>query len=267
MTARVGAGLLVLAALFVAEPAQAFRCTRTSPEVGPSLVWGVRKVSWWLGSEVAALAGGQGRSEAEASFSTWTDPECTDLRFPLEGVRADLRSEYISGQANQNVVVLPEVWPYDAGTLAITTSAYDTKTGILLDVDIELNGESFRFDRVDDAQVCEGVTDLRNTLTHEIGHLIGLDHPPATARFSETTMFARAVPCETMKRSLAADDIEGVCAIYPAGARTQPCFPPDELGFRVVGVEEGYGCRSTRPSGFVWIGGALLGLLLLRRRT
>lgn len=251
-------------------PAQAFRCTRTSPEVGPSLVWGVRKVSWWLGTEVAAIGNERGREEAERAFAAWSNPDCTDIRFPLEGVRAGLLSEFIPGGLNRNVVIQPIRWPYDAAALAITTSAYDTQTGILLDVDIELNGQTFRIDVLDEPDLCstqeDPPNDLRNTLTHEVGHLIGLAHPPASERFADATMFARAGPCETMKRSLSADDIEGVCAIYPSGQPTTPCFPPDQLGFREVGYEDGHGCRGTAGGSGAWGVILAVGLLMRRRR-
>jgi MYXO-CTERM domain-containing protein len=55
--------------------------------------------------------------------------------------------------------------------------------------------------------------DLRNTLTHEVGHLVGLAHVPDSQ--PAATMFARTTPGEIEKRSLSEDDIAGVCAIYP----------------------------------------------------
>jgi MYXO-CTERM domain-containing protein len=54
--------------------------------------------------------------------------------------------------------------------------------------------------------------DLRNTLTHEVGHFVGLAH----ARDPAATMDASTQMREVEKRTLAADDVDGVCAIYPA---------------------------------------------------
>lgn len=247
-----GLGLWALLSLLGwPRAAQAYRCTRVSPSVGPSLVWGVRTVPWWLSSAVADLSGGQGENEAVRSFAAWSDPECTDLTFPLAGIREDLISEYLEGGSNQNAVTLVPDWPYQPGAIALTTIAYDPATGLVLDADIELNG-SFGFDVLEERDTCaaeETAMDLRNTLTHEVGHLVGLDHPPASERYADTTMFASAPPCETSKRSLAADDLEGLCAIYPAEASTRPCFPPNQPGFVVVETDEGYGCRAVSSSG------------------
>ena len=87
--------------------------------------------------------------------------------------------------------------------------------------------------------------DLRNSITHEVGHLIGLDHPPNTPRNAESTMFASAPACETKKRSLAQDDIDGICMIYPSGMPNQQCYPPDGPAFKLVENNDGYsGCSA-----------------------
>src|SRR6266545_4061144 len=52
------------------------------------------------------------------------------------------------------------------------------RNGTLLDADIELNALDFKIavdhQSLGPAQLCE--SDLANTFTHEIGHLMGLDH-------------------------------------------------------------------------------------------
>ena len=53
--------------------------------------------------------------------------------------------------------------------------------------------------------------DLQNTITHEAGHFVGLAH----SNVAGATMNPTTSPGETAKRSLSADDIAGVCAIYP----------------------------------------------------
>ena len=71
-------------------------------------------------------------------------------------------------------------------------------------------------------------TDLANTATHEIGHVLGIDHSPRDRRDD-----VRLAPLgETSKRTLARDDIRAICSIYPAGepvnaARTRTGFAPD----------------------------------------
>ncbi len=121
--------------------------------------------------------------------------------------------------------------------VALTSVLYDPATGRIFGADIELNGwdgtepgsplssasHGWYFSCLDPAVVptttvcgsygdanCHFI-DLRNTVTHEVGHFLGLAHAPS----STVTMFATTSPGELEKRSLSADDVAGVCAIYP----------------------------------------------------
>jgi hypothetical protein len=256
-----------------ARDAEAFKCSRVRPESGPSLFWPSRQVSWLADDSVrAALPDGDAAlAEVQQSFEAWTAVDCSDLEFPFGGVRPDLRAEFQKDGENHNVVVFTTTgWPYDRGAIALTTSAFDTRTGLVVDADVEINGERFEFQRVEeDCQPRSGVMDLRNALTHEVGHVLGLEHPPNTPRYAETTMFASAPPCETRKRTLAQDDVDGICSIYPVGAPTAQCFPPDGESFEVVDSDDGFGgCRDARPPRSAgdapWA--LALGALLLARR-
>ncbi len=98
--------------------------------------------------------------------------------------------------------------------------------------------------------------DLQNTVTHEAGHFLGLAHPcgdpgtpacntplPAgeTVPYADRTMYPVTEIGDTRKRVLSADDVAGVCAIYP--------------------VPSGCGCASGGEAGAV---AALLAALALR---
>jgi hypothetical protein len=126
-------------------------------------------------------------------------------------------------------------------TLALTTTTYNQNTGELLDADMELNG----WDGTGGALVntsapaagwyftCGATTpqckayaadnciwiDLQNTVTHEAGHFIGLAHETHVA----ATMNPYSGPGDIAKRTLAQDDVSGLCAIYPAGKATVTC--------------------------------------------
>jgi hypothetical protein len=128
-------------------------------------------------------------------------------------------------------------WSYDPDALAITSVFVNKKDGRIRDGDIEVNAQNFNWtdlDLVPDPKL-DGRQDLQNALTHEMGHFIGLDHtcfitgtPPldnlgtpvpdcntAPPDVRATTMFASAIPGDTEKRTLAPDDIQAVCDIYP----------------------------------------------------
>jgi hypothetical protein len=140
---------------------------------------------------------------------------------------------------------------YDPAAAAITTVFYvDTpgkpNDGIIRDADIEVNAVNFAVGICTAPGVCttsgpqgEIISDLANTLTHEVGHLLGLDHTcwdiagvdppvddqgvlvplctdtPLPPKVTEATMYNYQESGEIKKRSLEPDDLNGVCAAYP----------------------------------------------------
>jgi MYXO-CTERM domain-containing protein len=148
--------------------------------------------------------------------------------------------------------------------VALTSVLYEPDTGRIIDADIEIVGwdgvddgralptsppqHGWYFTCGEDTTICQSYgegacrfMDLQNTVTHEAGHFIGLAHAPDPA----ATMFATTRAFELDKRSLSADDIAGVCAIYP----------PEDSG--------GCGCGTGGAGGAVAL---LVAALALRRR-
>jgi len=258
-----------LLAAFIAAtalPAEAFVCTRTNGMFGPSLTWTGRMVSWVMSAQMTTDIPNAEDSKAAliASFDAWTQVPCSDLEFVLSEVRAGAKAEALDGGPYENVVVfLPTGWPYEPNIIALTTNAFDPKTGRMLDSDIEINDQHFEF--VIAEQGCEpvaGRTDLQNTITHEVGHVLGLDHPPKEAQFAEETMFPSAPPCETTKRTLEMGDTGGICSIYPLGLPNAPCFPPEGPTFDVIAMDDGMGCSTTGAESLL----PILMVLVLGRR-
>lgn len=184
---------------------------------------------------------------------------------------------------------------YSQGAAAITTVFYSTdqKTiGRIVDADIEFNAINFTFVDVPSSQQPRPGTisaDLENTLTHELGHFQGLDHtcwdgntpnPPRDEagnvipscsslgsltteernRIVTATMYNYAGTNEIIKRTPEQDDIDGICAIYPAARDPGQCIRP---------TQQQSGCsvgRSGAPEGLMLALLTSLGLGLAFRR-
>jgi hypothetical protein len=129
---------------------------------------------------------------------------------------------------------------------------------VVLDADVEVNAVDYAI-----AVGCEtrcltngtgprGTADLQNTLTHEYGHVLGLDHTcwggePSQAPLTNegtpapqcepeallspevkaATMYNFQGSREVDKRTVEADDIAGVCAAYPKASNPMLCEPVD----------------------------------------
>jgi hypothetical protein len=110
--------------------------------------------------------------------------------------------------------------------------------------------------------------DVGSIVTHEAGHVLGLDHPASGCRSTcDETMAPRIAIGDTSKRTLEPEDVKGVCAIYPGnGAAATLVFPTACQGGSSspsIRSSQGCGCGGD-PTVALW---ALLGpLLLLRRR-
>jgi hypothetical protein len=165
---------------------------------------------------------------------------------------------------------------YGSEIVALTTTTYDAATGRILDADLELRGWDGTFAGAplsvslhgvlgdyftcgEEAGVCASygeagcrARDVRAVTTHEAGHMLGLAHSPvATA-----TMFATTQLGDLGPRDLDADDVAGVCAIYPSSA-------PTSVGAR-CGQDESPGGCGQAGSG-LGAAGAVLAVAGLRR--
>ena len=130
---------------------------------------------------------------------------------------------------------------YDPAALALTSVSASTSSGIIRDADIEVNAVHFNWaDLVLHPNLRgdgQSFHDLQNAVTHEMGHLIGLDHTcylPAGRRRSTTRgnpipdcatrrptcsrrrCSRRPSPATSTSATLAPDDQQAVCDIYPA---------------------------------------------------
>lgn len=112
----------------------------------------------------------------------------------------------------KNVVGWVENWNDEPEAIGITTVSYNSDTGEIIEADMALNGRNFQW-TLNPPYPCpsKSTVDLKNVVTHEAGHFFGLDH----SDISSATMYPTSPPCETEKRDLEQDDINGITYLYP----------------------------------------------------
>jgi len=174
-------------------------------------------------------------------------------------------------------------WEHDAtGTIGLTTITYDTNTGQMLDADIEFHGWDGNSPPNGYYLTCAsspscgtpafgqtGCTsvDVASLSLHEAGHVVGLDHtcvyPAPYNSCTADSVMQPTIPSGTTRRNLGADDVAGICAIYPKGAATLTCASSGGGG---TTTKSGGCATGGGGAGILALGAAALALLRMRRR-
>jgi hypothetical protein len=105
---------------------------------------------------------------------------------------------------------------------AIATTYWWSSGSRIIDADIVFWDGAFQF--FAGSSGCSGGFYIEDIAAHEFGHALGLGHSTVTS----ATMYPSVSSCATGNRTLDADDIAGVRALYPS----QPLAPPS--GLRIV---------------------------------
>lgn len=173
------------------------------------------------GSPKLGLSFEEARQAVEEAWSVWEDVECEDGTVQLSFVdRGEMHCdevEFLEGAelSNNNILFFRDAeWPYsDGGSMSmLTTLTFLSKTGEILDADVEVNSAEVDFG----ANV-----DLKTALIHEFGHVLGLSH----STHEESVMLASFAP-EEQRHTLGADDIAGICSMA-GGGRPVSCEPEE----------------------------------------
>jgi hypothetical protein len=108
---------------------------------------------------------------------------------------------------------------------AIATTYWWSSGSRIIDADIVFWDGGFRF--FTGSTGCSNGFYIEDIAAHEFGHALGLGHSTVAG----ATMYPSVSSCSTGNRTLDADDIAGVVALYPPGSISVPTAP---TAFRVV---------------------------------
>ena len=298
-----------------ALPMPAAAYVRTTTSAGVPTAWKAPCVTmeFSLGSPPLELDAAGYFDAATQAGAAWSQSSldgvrCTNVIFTVESVPAvagpvgmDYHNRLIfrkNGWCRDPPPTDPnEPICYDDSALAITTVFQLKNTGEILDADLEVNATDFTWgDFVGHPEqfVPNNTQDFQGTITHEFGHVIGLDHTCFTPGTSSDGLWpvdnnGNPVPdcsstnlpdivtgatmyvsvdspsAEVGLRSLSPDDMQAACDIYTYDPNFV-CLAPSGSG----STSGSGGCSyATHPRG-VPISGVLvllaLALALLRRR-
>jgi hypothetical protein len=152
----------------------------------------------------------------DRAFSTWSSAPDTNVSFRSLGVADGL----VAGESDhKNTITLADGLFKDQYAIAMTTNWYDT-SGHLTQADIMIDATLVRSDY-----------NMQHALTHEIGHLLGLDHSAVLS----AVMFPY-VPHGSEATTLDSDDRNGIANLYP---KTDPTLAGGMLRGRVQGDSGG----------------------------
>jgi MYXO-CTERM domain-containing protein len=255
----------------VFQPAQAFVRTKATTPDGKevSLFWNEFPIKYHINKAGSPdITDLEGTYDAiKASFQAWMNPGCGCFQANFVGFTDLAETGYNQDKPDedQNVIFFrKDDWGHNRQAVAVTSVVYSRSTGQIFGFDIEINDRDYRFSL--DGSSVPGIPrpiatiDLQNTITHEAGHALGLDHSDNKS----ATMYASAPPGETSKRQLHSDDIEGLCTIYRKETASQICQIARSEQF-LNGT--GCACQTSSPTQSPILPlFALLLLLFLRRR-
>lgn len=257
------AALLALVIL----PGHALAWNQATSEDGVALHWDTECVYWTLaGTGSDDIEDFETLAQAVRNgFEAW-NVDCSALQVLDGGVSDCTAIGYTPGRPHANLVIwLEQDWPYETTVgdpYAVTSVYYNSETGAILDADVEFNGEDFPWGTEGHPEEA----DVWNTVAHEAGHVLGLDHTGVT----NATMYLYSERGDTHKRDLHEDDIEGICAIYPLGSVLEPCPGPPRGKALCQGDSSGCSCavpgaRGSSGARHAWLLALVIVMLAVTR--
>ena len=314
MRSRANLVATAVVAGFATLPMPAAAYVRSVTEAGAPTAWRAPRVTieFSLGAPPPVLDAAGFLDAAQQAGAAWTDASldgvnrCGSASFTMQSV-SDVAGP-VGMDHHNRLIFRQNGWCrdplpagsacYDPRALALTTVVQLVSSGEILDADLEVNATDFTWgDFVGHPEQFQFDTqDFQGAITHEFGHVIGLDHtcfipggtfadgklkprpvdnmgnpvpdcssPNLPATITDATMYVSvgSPSAEVDLRSLSPDDVQGVCDIYPVGKLSvcaQDVGAEDVQGVcDIYPVGKGGGCSCAVEPGH----GARAGVLVL----
>jgi len=173
-------------------------------------------------------------SSLEESFNVWAEIGGVNLGFD----KANSSVEPQSRDGRNSIAWVDTGWRELAfspppNALAVTLSSFSSSSGQVVDADIYFNSEFFDWGVVESEDDYD-LVDVQNIATHEIGHLLGLDHSSedffeSEFNLYEATMYYASGSGETFRRVPKIDDEYGALNLYAISSQPVPSLNSAEL--------------------------------------
>jgi len=178
---------------------------------GPT--WSQPQTSYYINSANLDLSGFSAETAVRSGADVW-QLQSAAFRFAYTG----LSSQTTTTDDGINLVLFRNA---SSGS-AIATTYWWSIGSRIVDADIVFWDGAFQF--FAGASGCAGGFYIEDIAAHEFGHALGLGH----STFTNATMYPSVSYCNMGNRTLDADDIAGVTALYPLRPPSAP------TGFRIV---------------------------------